>query len=368
MIDRFGPFSMTIRGAMALHCVGGKSLVSKHFRQVFGLAVALGLLAAPASAQQEQADLLLNAQPPQDASDEQLQQFDTAVLVTLVDQVVSQVQPAPPLTVDVEWLAEDFLRAGESLTYIPFSLSIDRAALGADDVALYIRAVDKNAPPTPEGEAPIYAWDSIRYPQLTADTVMRTMTLPPGDYDVFVAVKRRSLAVDGAVSPPFGLLRRDLTVTDFEAGGVTTSSVIRFSNFEQLSGPPTDEQVEANPYIFGTNAFERQFSTEYSQAGEIGFLFWVYGVETDGAGMPDVNVEFMFHRVTAGGTEEFVRMEPVDYTADNVPAGFPVADGLFVAKGAPLLSFVRGEYRLEITVSDRAGVVTSVQWVDVTVQ
>ena len=341
----------------------------KYFRQVLGFAFALSLsTAATAGAQQEQADLLLNAQPPQDASAEQLEQFDTAVLVTLVDQVVNQVQPAPPLTVPVEWLAEDFLRAGESLTYMPFGLSIDRAALGADDMAIYIRAVDKNAPPTSEGEAPTYAWDSIRYPQLTADTLMRTMTLPPGEYDVFVAVKRRSLDVESAVSPPFGLLRRDLTVVDFDAGPVTTGSVIRFSNFEQLAGPPTDEQIDANPYIFGTNAFERQWSTEYSQAGDIGFLFWVYGADTDRAGKPDVNVEFLFHRVTAGGTEEFVRMEPVEFTPDNIPAGFPVGDGLFVANGAPLQTFEPGEYRLEITVTDRSADETAVQTVDFTVQ
>ena len=343
--------------------------MSKYFRQVFGLAIALALVVPPgAAAQQEQADLLLNAQPPDDASAEQLEQFDTAVLVTLVDQVVNQVQPAPPLAVNVEWLNEDFMRAGEDLTYMPYQLSIDRAALGADDVAIYVRAVDKNAPPTPEGEAPTYAWDSIRFPRLTADTLMRTMTLPPGEYDVFVAVKRRSVDVASAVSPPFGLLRRDLTVTDLGAGPVTTSSVIRFSNFEQLAQDPTDAQVEANPYIFGNNAFERQWSTQYSQAGEIGFLFWVYGADTDRAGKPDVNVEFMFHRVTAGGTEEFVRMEPVEYTADNVPDGFPVADGLFVANGAPLQTFEPGDYRLEITVTDRAADETAVQTVDFTVQ
>lgn len=342
--------------------------MSKYFPLILAVAAVLGVGVAPAAAQQDEADLLLNAQPPDDATAEQLEQFDTAVLVTLVDQVVNQVEPAPPLTVDVEWLAEDFLRAGEDLTYVPFRLSIDRAALGADATAIYIRAVDKNAPPTPEGETATYAWDSIRYPDLTSDTLMRTMTLPPGEYEVFVAVKRRSLDVDGAVSPPFGLLRRDLTVTDFDAGEVTASSVIRFSNFEQLSSAPTDEQIAANPYIFGNNAFERQWSTEYSQAGEIGFLFWVYGADTDRAGMPDVNVEFMFLRVTAGGTEEFVRMEPVEYTADNVPAGFPVADGLFVANGAPLQSFEPGDYRLEITVTDRAADETSVHTVDFTVQ
>jgi hypothetical protein len=38
------------------------------------------------------------------------------------------------------------------------------------------------------------------------------------------------------------------------------------------------------------------------------------------------------------------------------------------ANGAPLQSFVPGEYRLEITVTDRAADETSVQTVDFTVQ
>ena len=55
--------------------------------------------------------------------------------------------------------------------------------------------------------------------------------------------------------------------------------------------------------------------------------------------------------------------------AVRMPAGFPVADGLTVANGAPLQTFEPGEYRLDITVTDRnADDATVVEEVEFTVR
>jgi hypothetical protein len=350
-------------------------LVSKHFRQVLGVVLTLGLVAPVAAGQQEQVDLL-NVQPPQGADADLLEQFDTAVLVTLVDQVVNQVQPAPPLTVSVEWLSSDQRRASDESTFVPFRLAIDRAALGSEQAALYIRVVDKNAEPTPEGEAPIYAWDRVTKREI-GDETLGFIEVPPGEYEVFIAVKRESVDVDSAVSPPFGLLRHDLTVSDFDAGPLAISSVLLFDGVERLDREPTIEQLDADPYIVGTIDLQRKFSPVYTQGDEFSFLFWVYGSDTDGSGKPDVSVELAFSRVTAAGSEIAVPLGAVDYDATTVPDGFPVASGLSVAvgdqgtgTGIPLqeVGLAPGNYRLTITATDRLADETLVEEVDFTVQ
>jgi hypothetical protein len=304
-----------------------------------------------------------------DATPEQLQQFDTGVLVTLVDNVAGAVEPAPDMEVAIEWVSNDSLRAGPGLTYVPFSVSIDDTALQTPDVALYVRAVEKNAPPTPDGELPTYDWDAIGFPTLDADgRLTRFMTLEPGEYDVFVAVKRRSVDAASAEAPPFGLLRYDLSVPDYDSEQLSTSSFIRFTVFDQLPGQPTDEQLEENPYIFGTNRFVRLLSTDYSQAGQIGFLFFIYGADTDDAGMPDMGVEFTFNEVTADGTELFTRMDPIEFTSENFPPEYPMETGIFVANGAPLGSFTPGDYLLQVMVTDRAADETVVHDVNFTVR
>ena len=312
--------------------------------------------------QQDPLEILRNAQAAEDATPEQLEQFDLAVLATFVDVISQGLQPAPEQALSVEWVAEDSLRAGPGQTYVPFTLTINGAAIESSDIVLYVRAVDKVAPPPPDGEAPVYAWDNIRFTTLAASgQLMPRMVLDPGEYDVFVAAKRRS--TPGDMAPPFGLVRHDLSVPAYDADVLSTSTLIRFEDFDQLPAPPTDEQLDANPYIVGNNRFERKHSTEYSPAADISFFFFIYGPETDDNGMPDLLVESVIN-----GGERPVAMTPVEYTAENLPEGFPVEDGIFYFSAAPLASFAPGEYQLEVTVTDRAADETVVHDVSFTVR
>lgn len=358
-------------------------MVAKHSGRVLGIVLVLSVaMASPADAQRgrgrggrgappEQpgvAELLRNAQAPDDATPEQLEQFDTAVLVTVVDAVADAVEPAPEQAVAVEWVGHDTTRSGSGETFVPFTVNVDRMQLETDDLGVYIRAVDKNAPPPPEGEVPTYAWDNIVFATLGSDRLTRYMVLEPGEYEVFVAVKGKSIDAATAAGPPFGLVHYDLSVPDYDSASLSSSTLIRFSGFDQIPGEPTAEQLNENPYIFGGNRFVRKYSTEYSPAGELAFIFWVYGIDTDGAGMPDLGVEFEFNRLTADGSEPFTRMEPSEYTADTVPAGFPVSAGVSVFNAAPLATFEPGEYQLVVTVTNRMADETLVHDVSFTVR
>jgi hypothetical protein len=61
-------------------------------------------------------------------------------------------------------------------------------------------------------------------------------------------------------------------------------------------------------------------------------------------------------------------METIEYTEDNLPAGFPVGDGIFYFNAAPLGTFTPGEYQLEVTVEDRSADETVVHEVNFTVR
>lgn len=346
-------------------------MVSKHSRNSFSLTLAAFLVAAPMAGAQDQlaepglAELLANAQAVPDSTPEQLEDFDTTVLVTLFDAVATAAEPQPEQAVTVEWMAHDTMRGVDGLTVVPFTVTIDRSALPPGEAVVYVAAVDASAVPPP-GEAPQPVWDAIWFTTLGSDQFTRAVVVEPGDYEIFVAVKGKSIAAATAAGPPFGIGRHTLSVPDYDTGSLALSSLIRFSNIIPLQGDPTPEQLDEDPYIFGVNRFVPQRETVYSRAGDIGFIFWIYGAD-DRGGVPDIGVEFDFNRVTADGSELFTRMEPFEFNEDNPPP-FDVSDGVAIPNGAPLASFEPGEYQLVITVHDRLADETVVEEFNFSVQ
>lgn len=331
-------------------------MVSRYLGFGAALVLTAGLMAPPtASAQDDQspAELLANAAAAPDATPEDLQEFDTAVLVTLFDVVASPGEPDPEQAVAVEWMAHDTMRGGEGVTTVPFTVTIDRAALPSPEAVVYVAAVDTSQTPEP-GAAPEPAWDAIWFTTLTSNRFTRAMTVPPGEYEVYIAVKGKSTDGATAAGPPFGVGRYTLSVPDYDSGDLALSSLVRFSNVVPLQGPPTAEQLDQDPYIFGTNRFVRQWDTTYGRGGDIAFIFWIYGADADRGGVPDLNVQFDFNRVTADGVEPFTRMQPIEINGDNPPP-FAASEGIAVPNGAPLASFEPGEYQLVITVDDQRG-------------
>src|SRR5688500_13756829 len=120
-------------------------------RRVLGLGVTMALLASagPALAQRNNNDRQQQAPRSQPAD------ADTIALVRVVDAVATGQQPAPA-DVPVTWESNHFVKGQGGITYIPFTLAIDRAALAATGgaAAVYIRAVNKNQPAAPAPPAP----------------------------------------------------------------------------------------------------------------------------------------------------------------------------------------------------------------------
>jgi len=143
-------------------------------RRVLAIAVALAfaISAVPVVAQKKD-----DKKPPKRSKAEQA---DVETLVKLVDGVAGGTQPAPT-DVAITWEYNHYVKGQEGVTYIPFTLSVDRSKLaGKGEVAYYVRVVPKGAPaaaPAASKDAPKdakaparpdYPWDNINFIEVPA--------------------------------------------------------------------------------------------------------------------------------------------------------------------------------------------------------
>jgi hypothetical protein len=354
-----------------------------NIRRVLILGTALMLMASggPVLAQRPNQNTQKPASAPADP--------DTITLVRLVD-AVSMGQQAAPTDIAVTWDSSHFVKGQGGVTYIPFTVGIDRAALAGPAAALYIRVVDKNqaaaaaaaaAPPpasgsnkgnqnqqkpTPPPAPPRYAWDNINFIDIPADgKVSRAIALQPGEYEAFIAVKERSAPVDpkakqqpGAAAPAPGkmtVFRRDLSVPNFNTQELTTSSVILASAVEPIAQQLGPAEQEANPYVFGPMRIVPVRDGRFAKSSELNVIFWIYGAGPAPDGKPNVTVEYNFHQRLAGGEKYFNKTAPQDLNAQTLPPEFSVAAGhqLPGSLAVGLKPFPDGDYRLEIKVTDK---------------
>jgi hypothetical protein len=365
-------------------------------RRVLGLGVALALLvtAGPALAQRNN-----NRQQQPQPQQRMPADPDTIALVRLVDGVATGGQPAPA-DIAVTWETNHFVKGQGGITYIPFTLAVDRAALAGSNgaAAVYIRAVNKNQPAAPAAPAPapaapaqgnnnrnnrnqpaaapvvaapVYAWDNIHFLTIPADgKLSRAIALQPGEYDLFIGVKERAAApadpkaaaaasAAAAAAPPAGkmtLVRRDLSVPNFNAPELQTSSIILASAVEPITAQLSPAEQEANPYVFGPMRIVPAMNGRFSKSAELQVIFWIYGASEAPGGKPDVTVEFNFHQKQADGTDKyFNKTEPQALNAQTLPPEFSVAAGhqLPGSLVVGLVPFPVGDYRLEIKVTDK---------------
>ena len=385
-----------------------------HVRRVLTLCLATILVSAvsPVFAQRNNE----NNKKPQQSTRSPQEQQDVQALVQVVDTALAadvgiSVTPpangAPPAAppapkklafgapdrasgdIPIKWEVNHFVK-GQTDTYIPFTLSVDRSSL-ASGAALYVRIVtaeqadafasmvaammtpaqgkDKPAAVT----RPMFAWDNASFVDIPeGGNLSRAVQLKPGQYVAFIAVKEKTAAAAAgnqrnnrndrnqsnanAASPAgkTGLLRHELTVPDFTAADLTTSSVIVARAVEPVTTPPTDQ--EANPYVFGPMRIVPSPDGKFAKSAELSVIFWIYGAQAAGTGKPDVTIDFNFHQKLAEGEKYFNKTAPQQLNAQTLPPEFSVAAGhqLPGSLVVPLTSFPAGDYRLEIKVTDKA--------------
>jgi hypothetical protein len=349
-----------------------------YIRQLLGSGLALALLfSGGAAVAQQRGNQNPQAKPTQPDP-------DTIALVQFVDSAIvaaPTVQAGDTATGDIplKWESAHSIK-GANGVYIPFTVSFDPAAVRTSDIGIYVRAVDRNQLPavvatlTPPAAPPAggkppqppmppkYAWDNVNFLPKPADgKITRAIALPPGDYDLFVAVKERSASqppAANAAAPAArsGLLRHAVLAPDFNKAELQTSSVILATLVEPVSGQLSPAEQEANPYVFGPMRIVPSKDGRFGKNNELQVIFWIYGATSSSAGKPDVTIDFNFHLKQPDGTEKyFNKTAPQELNAKTLPPEFNVAAGhqLPGSLVVGLSPFPPGDYRLEIKVTDK---------------
>jgi len=282
--------------------------------------------------------------------------------------------------IPVTWDSNHFVKGQGGITYIPFTLNIDRSKLASPGAAIYVRVVNKGqAAPAPaaapvadskdkkdkdKAPAPIvrasYPWDTINFIEVPENgKVARAMQLPAGEYEVFIALKDKGVEQKSEPKnpppPKMGLLHRDLTVPDFNKPELTTSSIILAKSVEPMTTALKPEQQQDNPYVFGPMRIVPSEDGKFGKASELNVVFWIYGAAEATGGKPDVQVDFNFYQKQAAGEKYFNKTAPQLLNATTLPPEFSVAAGhqLPGSLVVPLTSFPAGDYRLEVKVTDK---------------
>lgn len=292
------------------------------------------------------------------------QRQEVQALVKLLDEIVKG-QPAPT-DFSIAW-HNDFLKAQEGRTYVPFTLTLEPGAVATPAVSMYLRVVNR-APEAKKEEAEkerdrkevLYAFEDVYFVDLKPSgdgklRLSRAFAVPAGEYDVYVLLREWSEKRGRDAKPKTALLKQPLTVPNFYSTELTTSTIILADRVEPLSAPLPPEQQAENPYTLGTTRIVPALDTKFTKKEELNIIFLVYNPQLKGT-KPDVTVEYNFHHVLPEGEKYFNRTNPQQFNAETLPPQFDLTAGhqLVAGQSVPLATFPEGDYRLEIKITDNA--------------
>ena len=313
------------------------------------------------------AAMLLAAAPAGAQDLEDWQEAELRTLVVAVDQ--ARRGALAPNEGAITFLPA-YLKGGDDLTYVPFTLLIDPAAVSAesgvqDNVAAYVAMAEAGS------DSRDLAFENGFYAESGAREGGRVripgnLQAEGGDYDLYIAIRYSfdgeapvDASIDAfgrqsrqAVVPPITVLHERVTIPDLWNDDLQTSTVILTQTVRQLTQAPSEDELARSPYMVGANLVEPRLNGDYTRQELLGFVFAIYNTGHR-RGMPDITIDYEFYTRTDGGEEFFNRTDPRVFNDQTLPPGFDVRqfqlmDGLDI----PLGGFPVGDYRLEIKVTD----------------
>jgi hypothetical protein len=333
-------------------------------RRTFALgSAAIVLFSAALFAQQQ-------APAPRKLSNAEKKEIQT--VLKLVDDAAAG-QPAKN-DLSLTFAGRDQLKAQGNKSYVPFSVTLDPSQVKGGKISFYWRVVSLDAPaaaPAADAkdkkdakkeDAPKYAYEDLNTITIESGAtapyrVSRSFTVAPGNYEVIVVAKEPTpeKPKKGEPEPKVSLIHEKVEVADFWNGQLTTSSVIVAERIDPLAAPLNQQQQAERPYALGTMEIVPATSTKFTKKSELSTFLLIYNAKTDSANKPDVTVEYNFYTKQAGGEKFFNKTNPQNLNAQTLPPQFDFAAGHQLQSGqaVPLASFPEGDYRLEITVTDK---------------
>ena len=269
-----------------------------------------------------------------------------------------------------------YLKGGDGLTYVPFTLLIDPASVSdenndvQDNVVAYVAMAEAGSDSLEL--APELAFENGFY--VGADEreggrvrIPGNLQAAGGDYDLYIAIRysfdgdapvEASIDAFGfqrrlTVVPPITLLRERVTIPDLWNDDLQTSSLLLTQQVQPLQQAPTPEELAEFPYMVGPTRVIPKLDGNFGKQDVLGFVFVIYNTGHDG-GMPDVTVDYDFYARNDGGEDFFNRTASQLLGPQTLPPGFDVRQGMQLVTGQniPLGGFPAGAYRLAIKVTD----------------
>jgi hypothetical protein len=321
------------------------------FRRISTLAAAFAVsFAAGALAQDKPKD-----KPKEEVKLTKPQLAQLEELSTLVDAVMTGKEPAPA---DAKLRVNAHFVKSTAAIFVPYLVEMTSGKFNALPAAVYVRAVSKSAAgvAAKPGDYPftdLYFLDAKTFLSTGADSAefSRGLQLPPGDFNLYIAMTETP-ARNSKTPPKRVVHTHSLTVPDLSTG-LTTSSIILAKNLEDAPPQLTPQQQLEQPFTIGGNKITPAFTPNFGKSAELLFVFFIYNQGVAASGKPEVDVDYLFYR--ANETKPFSKAATTSFNATTLPAEFSSSAGhqLVVGQGIPLASFAPGEYKLEISITDK---------------
>ena len=176
-------------------------------------------------------------------------------------------------------------------------------------------------------------------------SVERALALPPGEYDVFVALIDRSRV---KTSSP-AILRRTITIPDFWTDELALSSLILAKDVRSLKAAFAAAQQAEHPYAFGSAEVIPAPAATFTPDEALTVVFQVCNY---GAPDSDLAATYTFYQID-GTRRLFNRTDPQQFGDGDLPPAGAWESQAFASQTVPLQPFPVGRYELEVEVRDR---------------
>jgi hypothetical protein len=174
----------------------------------------------------------------------------------------------------------------------------------------------------------------------------RALSLPPGEYDVYVGMIDRSRM---KTSSPV-IVRQTVTVPNFWNDEIALSSLILASDVRVLNAAPSAKQQAERPYTFGRAEVVPVSAASFTPSDVLSVVFQIVNY---GAPDSDLQAEYNFYRLDSDPKVLFNRTPPQQFGDEDLPVPAPWESVAFATQTVSLQTFPPGRYELQVIVRDR---------------
>jgi len=174
----------------------------------------------------------------------------------------------------------------------------------------------------------------------------RALSLPPGEYDVYVGLLDRNRL---KTSSPV-IVRHTVIVPDFWNDEIALSSLILAADVRVLGASPSAKQQVEHPYTFGRAEIITVAAPAFSPDDALSVVYQVCNYGTPDA---DLQADYNFYRLDTPDRVLFNRTPSQRFGDEDLPPPAPWESVAFLTQAVSLKTFPPGRYELEVTVRDR---------------